>query len=207
MSEGEGKQSLHFKQQFWRVLSSGSSTWQNTSDDQDQLLKACSDKLADLKKKHKLKKIKYAETAALAVPKIFFANRRSKRKTRSFPLGRSISMKSEQEQNEQDEISKKKDSIDFNKKDQNGKKTTGKSKKFRKGGIVSLATVHKQNAQEAVNNEEQVDVQTSKKKKKKKKLNQLHKHVKNAVQTVSIVRMTSRKKDKNNTTYKQSSGS
>uniref|UniRef100_T1HCQ8 Peptidase_M14 domain-containing protein n=1 Tax=Rhodnius prolixus TaxID=13249 RepID=T1HCQ8_RHOPR len=63
MSDPEGKApteiSIPFKQQFWRVLSSDNLPWTYANAlSHEQLLKACSLKLAELKKKHKSKKEK-----------------------------------------------------------------------------------------------------------------------------------------------------
>ncbi|XP_073998433.1 uncharacterized protein [Rhodnius prolixus] len=210
MSDPEGKApteiSIPFKQQFWRVLSSDNLPWTYANAlSHEQLLKACSLKLAELKKKHKSKKEKL-ELTGLPMRQPSIKRNVKQRRTKSMRYEYERPVNYRLDNNDALKIkpfkSGEQKKVVVESPIKNAKKIP--NRKFRKGGIVSLATVNSNSIRnETLSGDESVENSGNKKKKKKRKILQLQKHMKSAVTAVTAVALA--KKESNKTSSKKKS--
>ncbi|KAK9508872.1 hypothetical protein O3M35_006327 [Rhynocoris fuscipes] len=203
ISDPESRQpteiNIPFKQQFWRVpIINESHSSHGSAQSHDQVLKACSVKLAELKKRHKSKKDKVEQDLA-GLPLRQPVKRKQKQR-------RTKSLRYESSGNYQIENSGLLKIKPFKSTDQkkvisetvnkNAKKIP--NKKFRKGGIVSLATVNSHRTRvESASGDDSLENAGNKKKKKKRKILQIQKHIKTAVTAVAAVTISKKESNKN----------
>ncbi|XP_014240990.1 uncharacterized protein LOC106661825 [Cimex lectularius] len=181
---------MPIRQHFWRVLSSDNLPWSCRKDEHEQILKACSQKLAELKKKHKIKIKEKIEIDAVKAP----LKRKVKRRP-NMGIERMTTISFEHVNIHDSMRVKPFRQVEFKKPEEEPLRKSIKkvpNRKFRKGGIVSLTTVHANNT-EASGDESVENSSTSKKKKKKRKLLQLPKSVKSAVSAVTAVTTSTKK--------------
>ncbi|BES99313.1 Zinc carboxypeptidase [Nesidiocoris tenuis] len=181
--------SLPIKKHFWRALSNDNIPWSANYNEHEDLLRACSEKLAELKRRHKIKG-KDLETAGTP-SRMPTAKRKIKRRAKSMRVERTLTISETQLQLESFKVKQVKP--DFKKLDEEPAKRQNKkaapSRKFRKGGFVSLATINSSNILD-LSGDESLETVGTKKKKKKRKILQISRTVKSAVSAVTAVTVT-----------------